>query len=100
MLQLTIDATAAGYDVDTVLQLVGTISRAAADIADAVVTTLATPPDTPDRVAIEALAVRGRGLLAHGTGRLTIHALGRRLGITHDDDAPDVIRQLLGQEAP
>ncbi len=25
-------------------------------------------------------------ILAHGTGRLTIHAIGQALGISHDDD--------------
>lgn len=96
LLQLVIDATAAGYSVDTVTRLVAAISQAANDIADAVVTTLATPPDEPDSAAMNALATRGRGLLAHGTGRLAIHALGRRLGVTDEDTAPDLIRQLLG----
>jgi hypothetical protein len=30
-----------------------------------------------------ALATRGRVRLAHGTGRLTIHAVGRQLGVEH-----------------
>lgn len=100
LLQLIIDALAAGYAPDNVIRLVASISRAADGIADAVITTLAEAPDTPDRAAMEALATRGRGLLGHGTGRLTVHALGRRLGITEEDSAPDLIRQLLGLEAP
>jgi DNA-binding transcriptional MerR regulator len=96
LLQLARDALNAGYAPDRVLDLLAAISRAAADVADAVVATLAAPPEISDHAALAALATRGRGLLAHGTGRLTIHTLGRRLGITDDAAAPDLIRQLLG----
>jgi DNA-binding transcriptional MerR regulator len=100
LLQLARDALNAGYTPDRVLALLAAISRAAADVADAVVTTLASPPQSSNPAALAALATRGRGLLAHGTGRLTIHTLGRRLGITDDDAAPDLIRQLLGVDDP
>ena len=40
-----------------------------------------------------ALATRGRGLLAHGTGRLTIYAIGQRLGVDDDTDATTALRQ-------
>jgi DNA-binding transcriptional MerR regulator len=96
LLQLARDALNAGYTPDRVLGLLAAISRAAADVADGVVAALASPPETPDQTALAALATRGRGLLAHGTGRLTIHTLGRRLGITDEVAAPDTIRQLLG----
>jgi DNA-binding transcriptional MerR regulator len=96
LLQLARDALNAGYTPDRVLDLLAAIGRAAADVADAVVTALATPPEIPDQAALAALATRGRGLLAHGTGRLTIHTLGRRLGITDDAAAPNMIRRLLG----
>lgn len=95
LLQLAQDTLNAGYTADRVLELLAAISRAAADVADAVVTALADPPESTDDAAVAALATRGRGLLAHGTGRLTIHALGRRLGITDEAAAPDLIRQLL-----
>lgn len=98
LLQLVVDAIAAGYDPDSVLQLIATISQAAAHIADAVITTLANPPANPNPAAMERLATRSRGLLAHGTGRLTIHTLGQRLGITDEDTAPDLIRQLLASD--
>jgi hypothetical protein len=42
-----------------------------------------------------ALAARGRGLLAHGIGRLTIHALGRRLNIDDESAVSDALRELL-----
>lgn len=96
LLQLARDALDAGYTPERVLELLAAIGRAAADVADAVVAALAAPPEISDQAALAALATRGRGLLAHGTGRLTIHTLGRRLGITHDATAPDLIRKLLG----
>jgi DNA-binding transcriptional MerR regulator len=98
LLQLARDALDGGYTPARVLELLATIGRAAADVAEAVVSALATPPETADQAALGALATRGRGLLAHGTGRLTIHTLGRRLGVTDDAAAPDLIRQLLGVE--
>lgn len=96
LLQLAHDALAAGYDPARVLALLEAISRAAEGVADAVLGALANPPDAADRDGLDALATRGRGLLAHGTGRLAIHALGRRLGITDEATAPHLIRQLLG----
>jgi hypothetical protein len=96
LLQLGRDALDAGYTPDRVLELLAAISRATAAVADAVVAALASPPERPNRPALAALATRGRGLLAHGTGRLTIHTLGRRLGITDDAAAPDLIRHLVG----
>jgi DNA-binding transcriptional MerR regulator len=99
LLQLARDALAAGYDAGGVLGLLTAINDAAERVADAVIAALADPPSTTDRSALETLAVRGRGLLAHGTGRLTIHALGRRLGITDEASAPTLVRQLLGVES-
>ena len=96
LLQLARDALAAGYEPDRVVALLAAISQAADVVADAAVAALAEPPSTLDAAALERVAVRGRGLLAHGTGRLAIHALGRRLGITDEATAPDLIRQLLG----
>jgi DNA-binding transcriptional MerR regulator len=96
LLYLASDALAAGFDNDRVMTLLGTIVRAADSVANAVVDALADPPANADRGALDALASRGRGLLAHGTGRLTIHALGRRLGITDEIAAPHLIRELLG----
>jgi DNA-binding transcriptional MerR regulator len=96
LLQLARDALRAGYDVDRVLGLLAGVSRASALVADAVIEALARPPAVADRTALVGLAERGRGLLAHGTGRLAIHALGRRLGIVDEAAAPGMIRELLG----
>lgn len=95
LLQLTVDAIDAGYEPDDVLVLLTTISDATAAIAGATVALLANRPPRGDTDRLVALATRGRGLLAHGTGRLTIHAIGRQLGIDHDDDTTDALHQLL-----
>lgn len=92
LLQLMIDALAAGYDSDRVLALLTTVGRATRTIADAVVATLTAAHDTSDHDELVALATRGRGLLAHGVGRLTIHTLGRRLGVTDETEVPAALR--------
>jgi DNA-binding transcriptional MerR regulator len=95
VLQLTVDAISAGYEPDRVLALVTTIRDATAVIADAAVDLLADRPAHGEADQLLALATRGRGLLAHGTGRLTIYAIGRHLGIDHDGDTTAVLRHLL-----
>jgi DNA-binding transcriptional MerR regulator len=95
LLQLSVDAIAAGYPPDAVLVLLTTIRDATAVIAGATVDLLSDRPVGSDADQLVALAIRGRGLLAHGTGRLTIHAIGRRLGIDHDGDTTNALRQLL-----
>jgi DNA-binding transcriptional MerR regulator len=94
LLQLTVDALAAGYPVDRVLGLLRTIHDATTSIATATVGLLAAPPEALDRDALVALATRGRGLLAHGSGRLTIHTIGRLLGVDDEADAPAALRRL------
>jgi DNA-binding transcriptional MerR regulator len=95
ILQLTADAVAAGYPTDAVLALLTTIRDATTVIADATVNLLSDRPAGSDAAQLVALATRGRGLLAHGTGRLTIHAIGRQLGIDHDGDTTAALRRLL-----
>ncbi len=77
LLQLTVDALAASYSADRVLALLTTIQTTTDAIATATVELLADPPfgaePRPDRRPRFALA----GLPAHGTGRLTIHTIGR-----------------------
>ena len=84
LLQLTVDALAAGYDVDQVLSLLGAVHAAAGLVADAAGQLLESPPPGVSASQLDALASRSRGLLAHGTGRLAIYTLGQRL----DDDGP------------
>jgi hypothetical protein len=95
LLQLAVDAIAVGYEPDAVLALLATIRDATTVIARATVALLADRPANGDADQLVALATRGRGLLAHGTGRLTIHAIGRQLGIDHDGDTTTALRQLL-----
>jgi len=96
LLQLTIDSLAAGYPADRVLTLLTTIHDAAETIANATTDLLGDPPADADGDSLAALAIRGRGLLAHGTGRLTIHAIGRRLGIGDEADTTIALRRLHG----
>jgi DNA-binding transcriptional MerR regulator len=95
LLQLAVDAISTGYDPDRVLALLTTIRDATSVIAGATVALLTDRPVDSDADQLMAFATRGRGLLAHGTGRLTIHAIGRQLGIDHDGDATTALRQLL-----
>jgi DNA-binding transcriptional MerR regulator len=100
LLQLAVDLLAAGYPPDDTLGLLRTIAEATGAIADATIAMLGDRPPGVDATELVALAERGRGLLAHGTGRLTIHTIGRRLGISHEDDVADTFRQLLGGPPP
>jgi DNA-binding transcriptional MerR regulator len=95
LLQLAVDAVGAGYAPEQVLALLQTIGAAAGTIADATTALLGHPPPDADRDRLLALAERGRGLLAHGTGRLTVHTIGRRLGATDEDSVASVMRQHL-----
>lgn len=95
LVQLTVDALAAGFNPERVLALLATISSATAQIADAAIELLGERPARASTTQLVALATRGRGLLAHGTGRLTITAIGRALGIGHDDDTTAALRRLL-----
>jgi DNA-binding transcriptional MerR regulator len=100
LLQLTADALASGYDPDRILDLLGVIGRSADTIADATAAALAERPTGVDTNRLLVFATRGRGLLAHGTGRLTIHRLGRRLGITDEATAPERLRRVLEVDEP
>ncbi|HEX6310868.1 MAG TPA: MerR family transcriptional regulator [Acidimicrobiia bacterium] len=95
LLQLTADAIDAGYDADRILRLLETLHDAVETIADAVAELLAERPAAAHTDQLVALATRGRGLLAHGTGRLTIHALGKRIGITDEEDVAGALHDLL-----
>jgi DNA-binding transcriptional MerR regulator len=95
LLQLAVDARGAGYSPGQVLALLQTIGQAAGTVADATIALLGDPPPDADRDRLLALAARGRGLLAHGTGRLTVHTIGRRLGVTDEDSVATVLRRRL-----
>jgi hypothetical protein len=94
LLQLAADAGAAGIEPDDVLILLRAVGSAADAVAGAVLDALGhlTPRDDPSPV--EALVGRGRGLLSHGLGRLTLHRLGRAAGVSDGDDTRQVIARL------
>jgi DNA-binding transcriptional MerR regulator len=94
LLQLAIDALAAGIDPATVLGFLGTFRAAADSVAEAVLDAFARIPRRADDSAVDTLVGRGRGLLAHGLGRLTLHRLGHAVGVT-DDDTPAQITERL-----
>jgi hypothetical protein len=89
-----------GFAPDAVLQLLNNIGRATSTIADTVVTAMAERPPNSDAEQLLAFGTRARGLLAHGTGRLTIHQIGKRLGITDDDAVIDGLRRVWEVEEP
>jgi DNA-binding transcriptional MerR regulator len=99
LLQLAVDSVAAGYAPDAVLSLLRTVRESTATIADATLAMLGNRPAHHDPAKLIALATKGRGLLAHGTGRLTVHTIGRRLGIERDDDLASVLAQFLTDES-
>lgn len=79
LLQLTVDAIAAGYKPTAVLSLLAAVHDAADLVATAAHKLLTHPPAGLDDDRLAELATKGRGLLAHGTGRLAIYTLGQRL---------------------
>ncbi len=87
LLQLAVEATAAGLAPEGVIALLQTIQQAADSVAEQVVEQISHLPKNIDPDAATALLLRGRGLLGHGIGRLTLHRIGRALGI---DDAADL----------
>ena len=93
LLQLAIDALAAGIEPTNVLGLLGTFRAAADSVAGAVLDAFARIPRRADESAVETLVGRGRGLLAHGLGRLTLHRIGQSVGVT--DDTPAEVTERL-----
>ncbi len=95
LLQLAREAMAAGLGPDDVLTLLGAIRRAADTVVDDVVRQLDRLPATATADTTAAFLQRGRGLLAHGVGRLTLHRIGRRLGIADEADVDPTIRRIV-----
>lgn len=60
---------------------------------------VALPADgDPERTA--AFLRRGRGLVAHGVGRLTLHRVGRKLGIDDEAEVEPTLRDRLDRRQP
>lgn len=95
LLQLAIDAQLAGLEPDDVVALLGSIRRAADTVADEVLHQLSRLPAESYADTTTAFLHRGRGLLAHGVGRLTLHRIGRKLGITDEEDLVPTLRNVV-----
>jgi hypothetical protein len=95
LLQLAIDSEAAGLAAEDVIALLAAIQRAADTVADEVLHQIEQLPAETATEAATALLQRGRGLLAHGVGRLTLHRIGQRLGISDETDLDPVLREIV-----
>ena len=94
LLQLAVDALDAGLDPDAVVGLLATFGAAADSVTAAVLDALSQVPSEANESAVAGLVGRGRGLLAHGLGRLTLHRIGRAVGATDDDTPAQLTRRL------
>jgi DNA-binding transcriptional MerR regulator len=97
LLQLAIDAQGAGFAADDVIALLAAIQRAADTVADEVAHQIGRLPADTDPQTTAAFLQRGRGLLAHGVGRLTIHRIGQKLGIYDEADLDPTIDRIIEQ---
>jgi DNA-binding transcriptional MerR regulator len=99
LLQLCCDLLNVGYEPGVVLAFFSHMRESVEAVVDAAITALAQRP--ADAITSELLAVaqRGRGLLSHGMGRLTVHTLGRRLGVEDEVDVSRALSQLLDPKA-
>ena len=95
LLQLAIDAHGAGLAPDDVIALLRAIRGAADAVADEVVHQIGQLPTDVAVTAATAFLQRGRGLLAHGVGRLTLHRIGQRLGVTEEADLNPAIQRII-----
>ena len=98
LLQLACDLLNVGYEPALVLAFFQSMRASVDAVVDAALTTLAQRPIDADTNDLLAVAQRGRGLLSHGIGRLTVHTLGRRLGVDDEDGVQQAIGQLLDPE--
>ena len=95
LLQLAIHAQGAGLPAKDVISMFAAIRRATDEIAEEVVNQLGRlAPGASENNHLSALIKRGRGLLGHGVGRLTLHQVGQRLGVTRDEDVDRTLQQM------
>jgi DNA-binding transcriptional MerR regulator len=98
LLQLCLDAMAAALTPDDTLTLLTGLRTAADTAGSAVLDALSRIPADAHDATLDALVTRGRGLLAHAIGRLTLHRLGRNLSAS-DHPAGAEIADLLRHRA-
>lgn len=99
LLQLTVDVLAAGLSPDDTLELLATFGTAADAVTNATLAAFAALPPDADAAAVDALVERGRGLLAHGLGRLTIHRIGRAVPIDPEHPPASTVDRLAQRAA-
>jgi DNA-binding transcriptional MerR regulator len=95
LVQLAIHAQSAGFAPVDVVALLAAIQRAADAVADEVVHQIGRLPAATEPQTTAAFLQRARGLLAHGVGRLTIHRIGQRLGITDEAEIDPAIHRIV-----
>jgi DNA-binding transcriptional MerR regulator len=99
LLQLTLDSLGAGLGPDDVIAMLRAIHQAAELVADQVLEQIGRLPADSDPEHTAAFLRRGRGLLAHGVGRLTLHRVGRKLGISDEADLEPRLRGYIENRA-
>lgn len=99
LFQLAVDARDAGLEPDALLGLLDSFRAAAESVAEAVLDAVAKIPPRSDHATVERLVGRGRGLLAHGLGRLTLHRIGRKVGVTEDETSTEITERLTARRA-
>jgi hypothetical protein len=82
-----------------VLAILLAIREAADAVADEVVKQLGRLASDTVSDDISPFLARGRGLLSHGVGRLTLHQIGRRLGIASHSDIDPAFRRIFGNRS-
>jgi DNA-binding transcriptional MerR regulator len=100
LLQLGIDALAAGLAPDDVLALFERLRAAADTAAETVLDAFGGIPRDTDDATTDAIVARGRGLLAHGVGRLTLHRLARRVGADEHSTNAEIATLLRSRVRP
>jgi DNA-binding transcriptional MerR regulator len=94
LLQLTVDVAEAGLTADAVVGLLTGLRIAADSAAAAVIEAFGHVPTDADPGRVDTLVTRGRSLIGHGVGRLTLHRLGRALGVADHASSTEVAEQL------
>ncbi|WP_103381245.1 MerR family transcriptional regulator [Pseudonocardia dioxanivorans] len=94
LLQLLRSCLDAGYPPEQALRLARAVTAGADAVAAVATAMLTRAPAGVAREQVVDLARRGRGLLAHATGRMTVHRIGRLLDeMTGDGDTAPVLRR-------
>jgi DNA-binding transcriptional MerR regulator len=97
LLHFTIDALDVGVTATDVLTLLSVIHASANAVAEEAVRQLQHLPVGADATKTLAFLQRSRGLLSHGIGRVTLHQIGRKLGVGDENDVGPVFERIVGR---